>query len=390
VSVGFNPHFAELPTTIFEVMSGLARTHDAINLGQGFPDSQGPEALRRLACDGLMTGSNQYPPMLGIPALRAAVADHYAAHQGLMLSSEHVVVTSGATEALAASFLALLSPGDEVIVLDPAYDAYRPLIARAGGIAKTITLKPPYWRLDLADIEGAITTKARAIVLNNPMNPTGRSFSHSELMGLAQLCQAHDLVAICDEVWEHVRLTDQPHDSLLGLPGMAERTVKIGSAGKMFGVTGWKVGFVCAQPEIAKVIGKAHQFLTFTTPPHLQGAVAQALGWDRAWFDDQAHAYQAAYQVLRRGLQEQGFHVLSSEATYFMCLDLEQSGIDRPALDFCLKAVKTYGVAAIPLQSLYEKPEEAPPIIRLCFAKQEAVLRDAIGRLGQARQAMLA
>ncbi len=390
MSLAFNPNFSDLPTTIFEVMSGLARAHDAINLGQGFPDSQGPEALRRLACDGLMTGSNQYPPMLGIPALRAAVADHYAAHQGLVLSPEHVVVTSGATEALAASFLALLSPGDEVIVLDPAYDAYRPLIARAGGIAKTITLEPPHWRLDLADIEGAITKKTRAIVLNNPMNPTGRSFSHAELMGLANICQDHDLVALCDEVWEHVRLTDQIHVSLYGLPRMAERTVKIGSAGKMFGVTGWKVGFVCAEPDIAKVIGKAHQFLTFTTPPHLQAAIAQGLGWDKAWFDGQAEGYQAAYQVLRSGLQEQGFHVLNSEATYFMCLDLHQSGIDRPALEFCLEAVKTHGVAAIPLQSLYEKPEAAPPIIRLCFAKQEAVLRDAIGRLAQARQAMSA
>ena len=370
-------------------MSGLARTHEAINLGQGFPDSQGPEALRRLACDGLMTGSNQYPPMLGIPALRTAVAEHYATHQGLALSPEHVVVTSGATEALAASFLALLSPGDEVIVLDPAYDAYRPLIARAGGVPRTIALKPPHWLLDLGEIEAAITSKTRAIVLNNPMNPSGRSFNHAELSGLAKLCQDHDLIAICDEVWEHVRLTDQPHVSLFGLPGMAERTVKIGSAGKMFGVTGWKVGFVCAEPAIAKVIGKAHQFLTFTTPPHLQAAVAQGLGWDKAWFDEQAAGFQAAYHLLRSGLIEQGFHVLDSQATYFMCLDLQQSGIDRPALDFCFEAVKTYGVAAIPLQSLYEKPDEAPPIIRLCFAKQEAVLHEAIGRLARARQAMV-
>lgn len=388
--MGFNSHFGELPTTIFEVMSGLARAHEAINLGQGFPDSQGPEALRRLACDALMTGSNQYPPMLGLPVLRAAVGDHYGTHQGLALSPEHVVVTSGATEALAASFLALLSPGDEVIVLDPAYDAYRPLIARAGGIARTVTLKPPHWRLDLAAIETAITAKTRAIVLNNPMNPTGRSFSQAELLGLAQLCQDHDLMAICDEVWEHVRLTDQAHVPLLALPGMAERTIKIGSAGKMFGVTGWKVGFVCAQPEIAKVVGKAHQFLTFTTPPHLQAAVAQGLGWDQAWFNQQADSYRVAYHVLRTGLIEHGFHVLDSEATYFMCLDLQQSGLDRPALEFCLEAVRTYGVAAIPLQSLYEMPEEAPPIIRLCFAKQEAVLREAIGRLAQARQAMLA
>jgi aspartate/methionine/tyrosine aminotransferase len=158
----------------------------------------------------------------------------------------------------------------------------------------------------------------------------------------------------------------------------------------MFGVTGWKVGFVCAQPEIAKVVGKAHQFLTFTTPPHLQAAVAEGLGWDQAWFDQQADSYRVAYHVLRTGLIEQGFHVLDSEATYFMCLDLQQSGIDRPALDFCLEAVKTFGVAAIPLQSLYEKPEEAPPIIRLCFAKQAATLREAIGRLAQARQKMLA
>ena len=281
-----HPVFAGMPVTVFETMSGLARQHGAINLGQGFPDAPGPEALRRLAAEAVLNGSNQYPPSRGDPILREAVVEHYRRLQGVDLALDGVVITSGATEALAATLLANVRPGDEVIILEPAYDAYRPLIVRAGGVVRAVTLQPPAWRLTEAALEAAVGPRTRMVLVNNPLNPAARVFDAEEIAALARVCVRRDLVVVSDEVWEHVVFDGRLHRPLLAAPGMADRVVKIGSAGKMVGLTGWKVGFACGSPDLIAPLAKAHQFLTFSTPPNLQTAVAAGLTWPRSWFED--------------------------------------------------------------------------------------------------------
>jgi N-succinyldiaminopimelate aminotransferase len=309
-----HPLYAEMGTTIFEHMSALARQFGAINLGQGFPDDQGPPELIEAAARALREKSNQYPPSTGVPELRDAIAGFYARSQGLALARDQVVVTSGATEAIAAAIFALVEPGDEVILFEPAYDAYAPLVRRAGAVPVFVTLRAPEWRYRREDIEQVICGKTRAMILNDPLNPIGSVASDEELAMLAQICRAHDLVAICDEVWEHVRFDGQPHRSLLAQPGMAERAVKIGSAGKIFGLTGWKIGWLCAAPALASLIGRAHQFLTFTTPPALQWAVAEGLRLPRPWFAAHQQAWAASRERLAAGLAGAGFAVLPNAA----------------------------------------------------------------------------
>ncbi|MCG9917573.1 MAG: aminotransferase [Phenylobacterium sp.] len=377
--------FAALPTTIFEEMSGLARAHGAINLGQGFPDDPGPEALRRKAAEAVLDGYNQYPPMAGLPELRAAVAAHYHRTQGLTFDpTTEVVVTSGATEALAAAFLALIEPGDEVIVFQPLYDAYLPLIRRAGGIPKLISLSPPHWRFTGAMIEAAITPKTRFLVLNTPVNPTGAVVPDEDLSLLAEICVAHDLIAICDEVWEQVVFSPAVHRPLLTYPGMAGRCVKIGSAGKMFGLTGWKVGFICAAAPLARLLAKAHQFLTFTTPPNLQVAVAFGLETLDDWWTTMPVSLAASQQRLASTLEAEGFSVLPSQGTYFINVDLAASGVTMADRDFALLAVREAGVATIPVSALYET-DPVTTILRLCFAKSDATLDEGARRLAKAR-----
>jgi aspartate/methionine/tyrosine aminotransferase len=378
-----------LPTTIFEEMSHLARETGAINLGQGFPDGPGPVDVLEAAATATLTGSNQYPPMRGTPRLRAAVADHYRRFHRLDIAAEDVLVTSGATEALAATLLALISPGDEVLLIQPLYDAYLPLVRRAGGTARFATMAPPDWRLPLGEIEAALRAGVRLLVLNNPVNPTGKVFGAGELAALAELCLRHDAVAICDEVWEHVLLADRPHVPLISLPGMAGRTVKIGSAGKIFALTGWKVGFVVAAPPLLAGIAGAHQFLTFTTPPNLQEAVAYGLGKDEAWFRGMRAGFRAARDHLAAGLERHDYAVLPGEGTYFLCVDLAASGIAMDDRSFSLAMVHEAGVASIPLSAFYA---EAPlrSTIRLCFAKQPAVLDEAIERMAAFRRRIIA
>lgn len=377
--------FAALPTTIFEEMSGLARAHGAINLGQGFPDDPGPEALRRRAAEAVLDGYNQYPPMAGLPELRAAVAAHYHRTQGLSFDpAAEVVVTSGATEALAAAFLALIEPGDEVIVFQPLYDAYLPLIRRAGGVPKLISLSPPHWRFTAAMLEAAVTPKTRFVVLNNPVNPTGVVVPDEDLALLAAFCVAHDLIAICDEVWEQVVFAPALHRPLMAYPGMAERCVKIGSAGKMFGLTGWKVGFICAAAPLARLLAKAHQFLTFTTPPNLQVAVAFGLETLDDWWTTMPASLAASQQRLASALKAEGFAVLSSQGTYFINVDLAASGVAMADRDFALLAVGEAGVATIPVSALYET-DPVTTILRLCFAKSDATLAEGARRLAKAR-----
>ena len=380
-----NPLYAAMKTSIFEELSLLARETGAINLGQGFPDGNGPEDVRRAAAAALIDGPNQYPPMLGLPALRQAVATHYRRFQGLEAAPDEVLVTSGATEAIAASLLALISPGDEVLIFQPAYDAYAPLVRRAGGVPRFVTLRPPGWRLVEADIAAAISPKTRLVLFNDPLNPAGRAFDAAEVAMLARLCTTHDLIAICDEVWEHVLFDGRAHIPLISLPGMRGRTVKIGSAGKIFSLTGWKVGFVIAAPELMAAIAKAHQFLTFTTAPNLQAGVAYGLAKDDLYFAAMRGGYQRSRDRLATALAAGGFRVLPSEATYFLCIDLVGSDIQEPDRDFCLRMVREAGVASIPVSAFYEE-DPVRSVVRLCFAKQDPVIDEAARRLTEARR----
>jgi N-succinyldiaminopimelate aminotransferase len=382
-----NPLYAGMGTTIFEAMSARARATGAINLGQGFADGRGPEAVLEAAARAVLEKSNQYPPMIGLPELRQGVADHYARHQGLNLAAEEVIVTSGATEALAASLFALIEPGDEVICFQPLYDAYVPLIRQAGGIPRFVRLQPPEWKIDKAALEEAVTPRARLLLLNNPLNPAATMCSGEELSTIADFCVAHDLIAICDEVWEHVTFDGARHLPLIGFPGMRERTVKIGSAGKIFALTGFKVGWMCAAPAIARVLAKAHQFLTFTTPPNLQWAVAEGLATQDGWVQEARHRFQQGRDRLKAGLESAGFVTLPSAATYFLSVDLAASGIELGDVAFCDRLIDQAGVAAIPVSAFYAE-DPVTNVVRFCFVKEDATLDAAIERIASARAAL--
>ncbi len=378
-----NPVFAALGPTIFETMSRRAHAVGAINLGQGFPDPDlphgAPADVIAAAAAALTHGNNQYPPMLGIPELRHAIAGHYNAHQQLGIVPDDAIVTSGATEALAAAILALVSPGDEVVMFAPTYDAYRPLVERAGGIARLVRLTPPDWRITSAALAAVGSVRTRLVVLNSPLNPTGSVASAEELALLADFCVAHDAVAICDEVWEHL-VFDSAHVPLMTLPGMRDRCVKIGSAGKIFSLTGWKVGWMIAPPSLATVLARAHQFLTFTTPPHLQAGVAHGLAKGVEWFATMTDGYRRSRDHLVAGLAARGYAVLPSPATWFVTVDLAASGIALDDVAWCDWAIDTIGIAAIPVSAFYgENP--VTNVVRLCHAKAPVTLDAALDRL---------
>ncbi|SDA34180.1 aminotransferase [Sphingomonas sp. NFR15] len=375
-----NPVYTKLGTTIFEAMSARARASGAINLGQGFPDGRGPGDVLAEAARALIEDSNQYPPMLGTASLRQAVVEHYRAHQGLDLAAEEVVVTSGATEALACAIFALVSPGDEVVMFQPLYDAYLPLVERAGGVAKLVRLAPPDWRITAEALAAVASDRTRLIILNSPLNPAGALATPEERALLADFCVSHDAIAICDEVWEHVVFDGARHESLIAQPGMRDRTVKIGSAGKIFSLTGWKVGWMCAAPRLAAVLAKAHQFLTFTTPPNLQAGAAYGLGKDIGYFEDMRAGYQRSRDRLRDGLERLGYAVLPCASTYFLNIDLTASGVDMGDVAFAEWLIAEAGVATIPVSAFYA---EAPVtnVVRLCFAKQDATLDAALERM---------
>lgn len=378
-----NSIYTGMGVTIFEKMSALCRDGSRINLGQGFPDDSGPPELLAAAGKALLERSNQYPPSPGVPELRDAVAAWYRRSQGLGLSRDNVIVTSGATEALAAAILAAISPGNEVILFAPVYDAYAPLVRRAGGTPVFVTLRPPYWRYDGDAIESAVTPRTRAIIVNDPLNPTGTCASDEELSAIAQVCIRHDLLAICDEVWEAVRLDGLAHRSLLSFPGMGERTIKIGSAGKIFGVTGWKIGWLCAAPALASVLARAHQFLTFTTPPALQYAVAEGLASD-GLIAERRNGWAASRGVLNSALTAAGFAVLPGTATWFTCIDLPGSGITMDDATFADRAVNEGMVASIPVSAFYEA-DAVTSVLRLCHCKAETTLEAGVARLARFR-----
>jgi aspartate/methionine/tyrosine aminotransferase len=375
--------------TIFDTMSGRARDLGAINLGQGFPEEHGPPELIKAAAWALKEKSNQYPPGAGLPELREAVCHFYRTRQGLELASEQVIVTSGATEALAACVLTLVRPGDEVILFQPAYDAYAPMVRRAGGVPVSVPLAAPLWRYEAEALEAAITTRTRVIMFNDPLNPAGTVASEAELAMLADACIRHDLTAICDDVWEDVRFDGQVHRSLIDLPGMGTRAVKIGSAGKIFGLTGWKVGWMCAAPEMAVGLGRAHQFLTYTTPPALQWAVAEGLGQPAQFFAGQREAWAASRHRLMSGLETAGYVVLPCAATWFICVDLAATGIALSDREFAERAVREAGVASIPVSALFEGEGRPEHILRLCFTKPGDQLDEAVQRLEQFRKELL-
>lgn len=378
-----HPVYAGMATTIFEKMSGLSRELGAINLGQGFPDDQGPPELIAAAARALAKRSNQYPPMVGVPELRDAIAGFYARRQGLSLTREQVIVTSGATEAIAAAILALVQPGDEVLVFEPAYDAYAPLIRRCGAVPVFVRLAPPFWSYNHADIEASITPRTRVLIFNDPLNPTGSVASEDELAMLADICIAHDLTAICDEVWEQVRFDGVQHRSLLSFPGMEARAVKIGSAGKIFGVTGWKIGWMCAAPEMATMVARAHQFLTFTTPPALQYAVAEGLA-DDAMIDRRTEGWAATRHRLNEGLTREGFAVLPGVATWFTCIDIAASGLTMHDQAFSERAIHEAGVASIPVSALFDDLVPSA-IVRLCHCKSFDMIDAGVERLASFR-----
>lgn len=375
-----NSVLAGLPTTVFEVMSRLARETGAINLGQGFPDDPGPADVRAKAAEAVVNGWNQYPPMLGLPELRQAVADHYRHHQGLSLDPEsEVMITSGATEAIAGALLALIEPGDEVVLFQPMYDAYLPLVVRAGGVPRFVTLKPPHWRLSEEALAAAFSERTKVVLFNNPLNPSAVVYGRGDLELLARFCERFDAIAICDEVWEHLVFDGRRHLPLMTLPAMRERCVKIGSAGKIFSLTGWKVGFVSAAPDILKVLAKAHQFLTFTTPPNLQSAVAYGLAKEDAYFEGMRRDFARSRDRFTEGLRSLGLAVLPSEGTYFVNIDIAPLG-EEDDVTFCKRLVAERGVAAIPVSAFYHE-NPVRNVVRFCFAKKDATLDGALERL---------
>ena len=380
-----NPLYENMPVSVFERMSLAAVKHGAVNLGQGFPDFGWPDEILEAAARALKEGSNQYPPSRGLPALREAVAAHYGRHFGQNFDVENVCITSGATEALGAAILATVKPGDEVILLTPAYDSYGPMVRSAGGIVREIALRPPAWQIDPDVLEAAIGPRTVAIIFNNPHNPAGRLFEREELEALARVAREHDLIVISDEVWEHIVLGSEPFVPLASLPGMAERTIKIGSAGKIFSLTGWKVGWMVGSAELAAVVARAHLFINFSTPPNLQSAVAYGLGAGDPWIAAMRPRVTRARDRLASGLRNAGFEVLGGEATYFLCVDLAASGIDMDDESFATAAVEQVGIGTIPL-SAFAADDPPRRLVRLCFAKKDETIDAGVAAMARARE----
>ncbi|HET9354565.1 MAG TPA: aminotransferase [Sphingomicrobium sp.] len=379
-----HPLYKTMPTSVFERMSLAAAAHGAVNLGQGFPDFGWPEEILDAAARALKEGSNQYAPSRGLPALREAVAAHYARHHGWDVGADGICVTSGATEALAAAIFAVVEPGDEVIVMTPAYDAYAPLIRRAGGTVVELALEPPGWRIDRSALEAAVTAKTRAIVFNNPHNPTGRLFDRDELGAVAAVAVARDLIVIADEVWEHLLMDGQTFVPLATMPGMAERTIKCGSAGKIFSLTGWKIGWIAAAPELSVFAAKAHQFLTFASAPNLQVACAFGLAEGDAWLAPMRQRFARARDRMMAQLTDAGFAVLPSAATYFLIVDLAASGIAIDDEAFASLAVEQAGVAVVPI-STFAETGEPKHLVRLCFAKKDETIDAGVAAMAKAK-----
>ncbi|MFD7323235.1 pyridoxal phosphate-dependent aminotransferase [Streptomyces sp. NPDC059875] len=381
-----NRRLAEFGTTIFAEMSALAVRTGAINLGQGFPDTDGPEQIREAAVRALRDGrGNQYPPGPGVPELRTAIAEHQLKRYDLAYDPDtEVLVTAGATEAIAASLLALLEPGDEVIALEPYYDSYAACIAMAGGTRVPVTLHPHEGRyvLDLDELRAAVTDRTRLILLNTPHNPTGTVLTRAELTAVAELAVARDLLVVTDEVYEHLVFDDAEHLPIASLPGMRERTVTIGSAGKTFSFTGWKVGWITATPALTTAVRSAKQFLTYVSSGPFQYAVAEALRLPDTYFDDLRADLLAKRDLLSDGLARAGFEVYRPAGTYFVTTDIRPLG-ESDGFAFCRALPERAGVVAIPNAVFYDHRKAGEPFVRFAFCKQRHVLEEAVERLRQ-------
>lgn len=379
-----NRRLAEFGTTIFAEMSALALRTGSINLGQGFPDTDGPEEVREAAVRALRDGrGNQYPPGPGIPELRTAIAAHQERRYGLSYDPDtEVLVTAGATEAIAATLLALLEPGDEVIAFEPYYDSYAACIAMAGGTRVPVTLRPHEgsFRLDLDELRAAVTDRTRLLLINTPHNPTGTVLTREELAAVAELAVERDLLVVTDEVYEHLVFDDAEHLPLATFPGMRERTVTIGSAGKTFSFTGWKVGWVTAAPGLVTAVRSAKQFLTYVSSGPFQYAVAEALALPDTYFAAFREDMLAKRDLLAAGLADAGFEVFKPAGTYFITTDIRPLG-ESDGFAFCRALPERAGVVAIPNAVFYDHREAGAPFVRFAFCKQTGVLEEAVKRL---------
>jgi N-succinyldiaminopimelate aminotransferase len=378
-----NRRLEGLGTTIFAEMSARALVTGAVNLGQGFPDRDGPAKIAQVAADAILAGrGNQYPPGPGVPELRQAIAAHDERFYGLRYDTDgEILVTAGATEAVAAAMLALVEPGDEVIAFEPYYDSYAANIAMAGGVRVPVTLRPPGFRPDLAQLAKAITGRTRLILLNSPHNPTGSVFTRDELAAIAALAVERDLLVVTDEVYEHL-VFDGEHVPIAQFPGMRERTVSVSSAGKTFSFTGWKIGWVKAAPELVTAVKTAKQFLTFVSGGPFQYAVAEALALPDEYYARLRDDLMAQRDLLCAGLAEIGFEVYEPQGTYFVTADVKRLGYSD-GVEFCRTLPDRAGVVAIPTAIFYDHPEAARSHVRFAFCKRPEVLTEALNRLSR-------
>jgi len=373
-----------IPPTIFAEMSALAVRTNALNLGQGFPDQDGPDSVVEAAVTALRAGRNQYPPGRGIPELRAAIAIHQNAHYGIELDpARQVLVTTGATEAIAASILAFVNPGDEVVVLEPFYDSYVACIQMAGGVRRPVTLRAPDFRLDEDALRAAVSERTTVMLINSPNNPTGTVLNRSELEAIAAVATEHDLLVITDEVYEHLVFDEREHIPLCTLPGMWDRTLSISSAGKTFSFTGWKIGWATGPAELVLAVESAKQWLTFSSGAPLQPAVAFALTEETSYYKDLSKELQGKRDLLLSGLRGLDVDVYVPEGTYFMTTDVRRYGY-QDGLAFCLALPERAGVVAIPSQFFYDDYEEGRHHVRWAFCKETSVLEEGIRRLNAA------
>lgn len=376
-----NTILSSFGTTIFETMSRLAQAHGAVNLGQGFPEGLEPADVVARAAEAVTSGPNQYPSMMGTPELRRAIAAHDRRFYGLDLDPmAEVMVTSGATEALAACLFGLIEPGDEVVLVEPLYDSYLPIIRRAGGVAKLVRVEPPHWDLPREALAAAFSERTKLMLLNTPMNPAGKVWGPDELAFVANLLERFDTYCVCDEVYEHLVYDGRRHVPLITLPGMRGRCLKVGSAGKIFSLTGWKVGWVIAAPEVLGPVAKAHQYLTFTTPPNLQAAVAWGLGKDDSYYVGLTRMLAERRDRLAAGLRRVGFGVMETGGSYFITADFRPLGFEGDDTGFCRHITEKAGVTAIPVSAFYQGGD-VPHFARFCFAKTEQAIDEAVGRL---------